>query len=88
MLIIMLIGFLPFVLSIIALVSIVQSQLDGTQKLVWVIISLFVPIIGPILYFAIGLNQAKEAAKELYTGQRAGPKSFAVVELNASLVAS
>jgi TonB family protein len=48
----------PVVFAVIALVSILKSQFPGTNdKLVWTIVAILVPIIGPILYFVIGRKQ-------------------------------
>lgn len=46
---------LTFGLWIIALIDIVRSEFSGqNDKLVWVLIVLFAPFIGAILYFAVG----------------------------------
>jgi hypothetical protein len=43
------------VLWIIALVDIVRNDFPGSnEKLIWILIVLFAPFIGSILYFAIG----------------------------------
>ncbi len=48
---------LPFI----ALVDVVRSNFkDGTTKLIWVIVILFAPFLGPLLYFAVGRNQKVE----------------------------
>lgn len=44
-------------LPILALVDIVQSKFEGNAKLIWVIIVVFMNVIGSILYFIIGKNQ-------------------------------
>lgn len=45
-------------LLIIALFDLLKSSFkDNTIKLIWLIVILFVPIIGLILYFAIGRKQ-------------------------------
>jgi hypothetical protein len=44
-------------LPILALVDIVQSKFEGNTKLIWVIIVVFMNVIGSILYFIIGKNQ-------------------------------
>ena len=62
LLVIFLIMFLPFfILSIIAVVSALRSKLESNQKIMWVLLSLFVPVVGPILYLAIGMGQARQA---------------------------
>jgi len=46
------------ILAVIALVSILRSQFPGpNDKLVWTVVAILVPIIGPILYFIIGTKQ-------------------------------
>ena len=47
--------FFIFALWIGAIVDIVRSNFtDSNQKIVWILIVIFVPFIGPILYFALG----------------------------------
>ncbi len=49
-------------LPVIALINLVRSSFkDSTTKLVWVIIIVFMPFIGSILYFLIGRNQRVDA---------------------------
>ena len=50
-------GILQLILVIAALVSIIKKQVPTNDKLIWVILVVFVATIGPILYFAIGSNQ-------------------------------
>jgi fatty-acid desaturase len=45
------------VLTIVALVDILGNQFEGNDKLVWVLVVLFLGIIGVILYFAMGQKQ-------------------------------
>jgi hypothetical protein len=48
-------GILSIILWIWALVDALgNSRLQGTEKLVWVIVILFLPLLGSILYFLIG----------------------------------
>ena len=48
----------PFVLSIWALIDIVKSSFrESTNKVVWLLVVLFLPILGTILYFVIGRSQ-------------------------------
>jgi len=44
-------------LPLIALIDILTHEFTGTNKLIWVIIVLFFPIMGAILYFLIGTRQ-------------------------------
>ncbi len=49
------IGLLNLILFLVALISILKNEFtDSTIKLMWVLIVLFVPFFGPIVYFAIG----------------------------------
>jgi hypothetical protein len=47
-------GVLWFIITIYALYLILTGPGDGTMKLVWVLVILFLPILGPILFFVIG----------------------------------
>ncbi len=49
-----LIGFLPFIF---AFVDILKNEFTGSNKLIWVIVVLFAPVIGSIAYFFIGTKQ-------------------------------
>ena len=55
--IILLILSIMIVLPIIALIDILRNQFKGNDKLIWVIVIVFIPLIGSILYLAIGKNQ-------------------------------
>ncbi len=41
-------------LPIIALISILKNDFKNNDKLIWVLVTLFLPFFGPILYFIIG----------------------------------
>ena len=56
LMILLLIGFL-LLLPIIAIVDLVRIELDSSQKLLWILIILFLPILGSILYFLMGRNR-------------------------------
>jgi hypothetical protein len=57
-LIAMLLGCMPFILIVFALIDIIRSDFrDSNTKLIWVIIVIFVPVLGSILYFLMGRNQ-------------------------------
>lgn len=45
---------LQLILSIVALIDIARSYETNGPKWVWVIVSLFVSMIGPIVYFIFG----------------------------------
>jgi len=44
------------ILMITALVSVVKKEVSGSDKILWILIIIFVSTIGPIIYFAIGSN--------------------------------
>lgn len=48
---------LPAVLWIIALVNILKSNFQESDKIIWVLVVIFLPILGAILYFFIGKTQ-------------------------------
>ncbi len=47
----------PFMLMLIALVDILKNNFEGYYKIVWILVVIFVPVIGAILYFVIGKQQ-------------------------------
>jgi Phospholipase_D-nuclease N-terminal len=42
---------------IIAFIDILKSDFEGSNKLIWLLAVIFVPVIGPIAYFFIGRKQ-------------------------------
>lgn len=49
-----LIGFIPFIF---AFIDILKNEFTGNNKLIWVLVVLLAPVIGSIVYFAIGRKQ-------------------------------
>ena len=49
-----LIGLLILILDIYVIYQIVTSSMDPGMKLLWVIVVLLLPLLGPILYFVLG----------------------------------
>ena len=49
-----LLGFVPF---IIAFIDILKNDFEGSNKLIWLLAVIFVPVIGSIAYFVIGKKQ-------------------------------
>ena len=45
------------ILPLIALIDILRSEFTGLNKLIWVVVTIFLPFLGPLLYFSIGLKQ-------------------------------
>ncbi len=41
-------------LKIIAIIDVLKSGMEALMKLVWILVILFLPVIGMILWFAIG----------------------------------
>jgi len=62
----LLIIILPIVFVIWVLVDILKSEFKGSNKLIWVIVVILLPLLGSILYFAIGRKQkiAKQEDKQ------------------------
>jgi TonB family protein len=56
--IVLLFVFARIVLAVIAVVDVVRSQFtDPNNKIVWAIVSVMLPVFGPILYFIMGKKQ-------------------------------
>lgn len=49
-----LISFLILVIDIIVIIDIVRSNKDTERKILWIIAVVFLPVLGPILYYFIG----------------------------------
>jgi hypothetical protein len=49
-----LIGIVVLVLDIIAIIDVLKSSADGGKKVLWILLILFLPLIGMILYFLLG----------------------------------
>lgn len=48
---------IPTILWIWALVDCLKSEFTASNKIIWVIVIIFFPVVGPILYFIIGRGQ-------------------------------
>ena len=46
-------GILIFILDIIAIVDCIQSSVEGTKKLLWILLILALPFLGMMLYFLL-----------------------------------
>jgi hypothetical protein len=54
---------LTVVLPLAAIISLLRSSFkDNTSKLIWLLVILFVPIVGSIFYFLIGSKQRVKLA--------------------------
>ncbi len=56
--IVFLLGVIP---TIIALIDILKSKFERNNKLIWVLVVLFLNLIGAVLYFTIGKKQKIES---------------------------
>ena len=46
-----------FLFPLLALISALMNDFPGNEKIIWVLIILFLPFLGSVLYFLIGRNQ-------------------------------
>lgn len=49
---------LPTILWLWALIDCVKREFKGSDKLIWVLVIIFLPLIGAILYLTIGRKQS------------------------------
>ena len=47
-------GLLVLILDIVAIVSLVKSNADAGTKILWLLLIVFLPLVGMILYFLMG----------------------------------
>lgn len=57
LLFLILVGLLVCFLWLIALVDILRSEFRGNDKVVWVLVVIFFPFLGSILYFLVGRSR-------------------------------
>ena len=50
-------GLLILILDIYAIMRVIRSSADPGMKLIWIIVILLLPLLGPILYFLIGAKR-------------------------------
>ena len=43
-----------FLLPLLALISVLMNNFPGNEKVIWVLIIIFLPFLGSVLYFLIG----------------------------------
>ncbi len=55
------------VLLLIAAISLLttKNRTDATSKLMWIIVVIFVPLIGPILYLTVGRKQNRATSQQV-----------------------
>lgn len=49
-----LISFLILVIDIVAIIDIVKSSKDTGKKIIWILLVLILPFVGPLLYYVVG----------------------------------
>jgi hypothetical protein len=49
-----LIGLLILIVDVIIVIDIMNSRKDAEKKILWIIAVVFLPVLGPILYYVIG----------------------------------
>jgi len=49
-----LIGLIILVVDIIVLLDIIRGNKDTEKKILWIVAVIFLPVLGPILYYVIG----------------------------------
>jgi hypothetical protein len=54
---ILLLFVIPVILWFWALIDCLKSNFSGSNKLIWILLIIFLPVLGPILYLLIGRGQ-------------------------------
>ena len=49
-----LISLLIFIIDVVVIVDIVKSNKDTERKILWIIAVVFLPVLGPLLYYLVG----------------------------------
>ena len=52
-----LISFIILVIDIVVIIDIIKSSKDTEKKILWIIAVVFLPLLGPILWYVIGKNK-------------------------------
>jgi hypothetical protein len=47
-------GLIILILDIVAIIDVIKSSADSGKKALWIILILLLPVLGMILYFALG----------------------------------
>ncbi len=50
------IGFIVLVIDVVVIMDILRSGKDMEKKVLWTIAVIFLPVLGPVLYYFIGRN--------------------------------
>ena len=51
------VALISLLLPLIALIDILRNEYTGSNKLIWVLVVLLFPFLGPVLYFIMGTQQ-------------------------------
>jgi hypothetical protein len=54
-----LIGLLYLILVVWAVIDILKSNRTGEQKFIWIVVIIFFPIAGPVIYYLLSRNIIK-----------------------------
>ena len=52
-----LIPFLILIIDVLVIIDILRSNKDNERKVLWIIAVVFLPVLGPILYYLLGKNK-------------------------------
>ena len=50
-------GLLVLLFPLMALVSVLKNDFPGNDKIIWVLVIIFLPFFGSLLYFAVGRSR-------------------------------
>ncbi|CAM3841050.1 PLD nuclease N-terminal domain-containing protein [Alkalicoccus chagannorensis] len=53
-----------FALTLAALISCVRQDMTKKQRVIWVLVIVFINFVGPIIYFIFGRNKASSTKQE------------------------
>ena len=53
-----LLGLVVLILDVVAILDLLKSGFTGGKKVLWILLIIFVPVIGMILYFLIGKKKS------------------------------
>ncbi len=51
------ISFIIFIIDIVVIVDIIRGNKDTEKKILWIIAVIFLPLLGPLLYYVIGKSK-------------------------------
>lgn len=52
-----LLGLIILIIDVLVVIDIVKSNKDTEKKILWIIAVVFLPILGPVLYYIIGKSK-------------------------------